>query len=81
MLSITFFFKQRMTWIKTNFLWMMHRCAWATKKNQDRVLAIWIKRILFEKILRKSVKMKFELNELEKKEEKKKRQSPWSGIK
>eukprot|EP01118_Nematostelium_gracile_P008219 TRINITY_DN2722_c0_g1_i1.p1 TRINITY_DN2722_c0_g1~~TRINITY_DN2722_c0_g1_i1.p1 ORF type:complete len:231 (+),score=62.25 TRINITY_DN2722_c0_g1_i1:85-777(+) len=41
----------RMTWIKTNFLWMMYRCGWAQKVNQDRVLAIWLKRELFEKIL------------------------------
>lgn len=32
----------RMSWIKTNFLWMMYRSGWATKKGQERVLAIWI---------------------------------------
>lgn len=32
----------RMTWIKPNFLWMMYRCGWATKENQNRVLAIEI---------------------------------------
>ena len=25
----------RMSWIKTNFLWMMYRSGWATKKNQE----------------------------------------------
>jgi len=25
----------RMTWIKTNFLWMMYRSGWACKKNQE----------------------------------------------
>lgn len=31
----------RMTWIKPNFLWMMYRCGWAEKDdNQRRVLAI-----------------------------------------
>jgi hypothetical protein len=37
-----------MTWIKTNFLWMMFRCGWASKSNQERVLAIWLKRDAFE---------------------------------
>lgn len=42
---------ERMSWIKTNFLWMMYRCGWASKKNQNRVLAIWIPRHAFENIL------------------------------
>lgn len=42
----------RMTWIKTNFLWMMYRCGWATKDdNQKRVLAIRIPCRTFEAIL------------------------------
>lgn len=32
----------RMSWIKTNFLWMMYRCGWATKHRQERVLAVRI---------------------------------------
>jgi hypothetical protein len=44
----------RMTWIKTNFLWMMYRCGWASKKDQERVLAIVMKRSGFEKILREA---------------------------
>ena len=42
---------ERMSWIKTNFLWMMYRCGWASKKNQERVLAITISREGFEEIL------------------------------
>ncbi len=38
----------RMTWIKPNFLWMMYRCGWATKAGQERVLAIWLPREVFE---------------------------------
>ncbi|WP_370652669.1 DUF4291 domain-containing protein, partial [Frankia sp. Cj5] len=34
----------RMTWIKPSFLWMMHRSGWATKPNQERILAIEISR-------------------------------------
>lgn len=32
----------RMSWIKPNFLWMMYRCGWAEKENQERVLALWL---------------------------------------
>ncbi|ELT92750.1 hypothetical protein CAPTEDRAFT_138895 [Capitella teleta] len=42
---------ERMSWVKTNFLWMMYRCGWASKKNQERVLAIRISREGFEEIL------------------------------
>lgn len=34
----------RMTWIKPSFLWMMYRSGWATKENQECILAIKIKR-------------------------------------
>jgi hypothetical protein len=38
----------RMTWIKPSFLWMMYRCGWATKSNQEHVLAIRITRAGFD---------------------------------
>ncbi|QKG56776.1 DUF4291 domain-containing protein [Hymenobacter sp. BRD128] len=41
----------RMSWIKPNFLWMMYRCGWASKENQERVLALWLDKVAFEKIL------------------------------
>lgn len=44
----------RMSWIKTNFMWMMYRCGWAQKPNQERVLAIRITRQGFEDILSKA---------------------------
>ena len=44
----------RMSWIKPNFLWMMYRCGWASKINQERVLGIWINKKDFEYILSKS---------------------------
>ncbi|WP_222719781.1 DUF4291 family protein [Actinokineospora xionganensis] len=34
------FKRERMTWIKPSFLRMMYRCGWATKPDQERVLAI-----------------------------------------
>ncbi len=30
----------RMTWIKPSFLWMMYRCGWGLKENQENILAI-----------------------------------------
>lgn len=41
----------RMTWIKTNFLWMMFRSGWGSKHNQEHVLAIWLRRDAFERYL------------------------------
>ncbi len=41
----------RMSWIKPNFLWMMYRCGWATKEGQEIVLAVWIAREAFDRIL------------------------------
>lgn len=38
----------RMTWIKPSFLWMMYRSGWATKANQEHILAIKITREGFE---------------------------------
>jgi hypothetical protein len=38
------FKRDRMTWIKPSFLWMMYRCAWAGKPGQERVLAVRIRR-------------------------------------
>lgn len=42
------FKRDRMTWIKPSFLWMMYRCGWATKPGQERVLSIDITRQGFE---------------------------------
>lgn len=42
------FRRERMTWIKPSFRWMMYRCGWATKPGQERVLAVEITRSGFE---------------------------------
>lgn len=52
----------RMSWIKTNFLWMMYRCGWAEKVNQERVLGIWINKIDFDFILQNSVFSSYQEN-------------------
>jgi len=49
-----------MTWIKTNFLWMMFRSGWGDKSNQERTLAIWLKRESFDRILSQAVQSTFE---------------------
>src|SRR5262245_23664513 len=42
------FKRERMTWIKPSFLWMMYRCGWASKPGQERVLAMQITRTGFD---------------------------------
>jgi Domain of unknown function (DUF4291) len=44
--------RDRMTWVKPSFLWMMYRCGWATKEGQETVLALEITRDGFEWALR-----------------------------
>ncbi|MFE9634241.1 DUF4291 domain-containing protein [Streptomyces sp. NPDC006463] len=46
--------RERMTWIKPSFLWMMYRCGWATKADQETVLAIDITREGFDRALREA---------------------------
>jgi hypothetical protein len=41
----------RMSWIKPNFLWMMYRCGWGTKPNQEMTLALRLRRPFFEEVL------------------------------
>jgi Domain of unknown function (DUF4291) len=50
----------RMSWIKTNFLWMMYRSGWGTKVHQEVILAIWIKRSAFDEILKAAVYSTYE---------------------
>ncbi|MEU3603504.1 DUF4291 domain-containing protein [Streptomyces sp. NPDC006798] len=40
--------RDRMTWIKPSFLWMMYRCGWGAKEGQETVLAVEISRTGFE---------------------------------
>lgn len=42
---------QRMSWIKPNVLWMMFRSGWGQKPNQERTLAIYLKRAVFDQLL------------------------------
>ncbi len=49
------FSMNRMTWIKPSFLWMMYRCGWCEKENQEHVLAIDIIRDGFDKAVNSAV--------------------------
>lgn len=50
----------RMSWIKPNFLWMMYRCGWASKENQERVLGLRIGADFFESILEAAAPSSFD---------------------
>jgi hypothetical protein len=50
---------QRMSWIKPNFLWMMYRSGWATKKDQETILAVHLRREAFDQILATAVHSSF----------------------
>ena len=49
----------RMSWIKTNFLWMMYRSGWGTKSDQELTLAVRIQRAGFDQLLRDAVHANF----------------------
>ncbi len=54
------FSRSRMSWIKPNFLWMMFRCGWAAKENQETVLAVTLRRTAFDAILEQAVASAFD---------------------
>ncbi|MFC5117058.1 DUF4291 domain-containing protein [Amycolatopsis halotolerans] len=54
------FKRERMTWIKPSFLWMMYRSGWATKPDQERILEIQITRDGFEWALAHAVLSSYE---------------------
>jgi hypothetical protein len=49
----------RMSWIKTNFLWMMYRSGWGAKEGQEVTLAIWLQRTAFDGLLAQAVPASF----------------------
>jgi hypothetical protein len=50
---------QRMSWIKPNFLWMMYRSEWGQSKGQERILAIRLKRSVFDSLLDEAIPSSF----------------------
>src|SRR3982751_2178712 len=53
------FKRDRMTWIKPSFTWMMYRAGWGTKPGQERILGIDVSRAGFEWVLAHSVTFNF----------------------
>ncbi|MFF2149490.1 DUF4291 domain-containing protein [Kitasatospora sp. NPDC058190] len=49
------FERDRMTWIKPSFLWLMHRSDWGRSTGQERVLAVEISREGFDWALGRAV--------------------------
>lgn len=49
--------------IKTNFLWMMYRSNWASRSNQQCILAIWLRRSAFDGYLARSIHTNGELDD------------------
>ncbi|MFJ6696196.1 DUF4291 domain-containing protein [Streptomyces sp. NPDC091272] len=47
--------RDRMTWIKPSYLWMAYRSGWASKPDQEVVLAVQIRRDGFDWALRNAV--------------------------
>lgn len=54
------FSRDRMTWVKPSFLWMMYRCGWATRPGQERVLAVRMTRAGFAWALARACLSHFE---------------------
>jgi hypothetical protein len=50
---------RRMSWIKTNFLWMMYRSDWGQAPGQEVVLAVRLRRAFFDSILGQAVPSSF----------------------
>ncbi|WP_435604536.1 DUF4291 domain-containing protein [Streptomyces sp. bgisy130] len=55
--------RERMTWIKPSFLWMMYRCGWGAKDGQETVLAVEIERSGFDWALRHACLSHFDPDE------------------
>lgn len=50
----------RMSWIKSGFLWMMYRAGWAAKEHQQQILAITLPMAHFHTILGQATKSSYD---------------------
>lgn len=53
----------RMSWIKTNFLWMMYRSRWGTKPGQEVTLALRLPLFFFNSLLAQAVESSFSVDQ------------------
>ncbi|MFJ3955595.1 DUF4291 domain-containing protein [Streptomyces libani] len=56
-------YEQCLTWIKPSFLWMMYRCGWGEKADQETVPAIEIDRDGFDRSLRNACLSHYDADE------------------
>jgi hypothetical protein len=63
------FKRERMTWIKPSFLWMMYRAGWASKEGQTRILGIDLKREGFDYIVNHGVSSSYSKEQFSGKED------------
>jgi hypothetical protein len=59
----------RMSWIKPNFLWMMHRSGWGTKEGQEVILALRLRRAFFDSLLEAAVPSSWDRDQFDAEEE------------
>ncbi|MCA9514765.1 MAG: DUF4291 domain-containing protein [Myxococcales bacterium] len=52
--------RDRMSWVKPGFLWMMYRSGWGTKHDQERVLGVRLERAFFDDVLARAVPTGFD---------------------
>lgn len=50
----------RMSWIKSNFLWMMYRSQWGQAEGQEVILGVRLKRTFFDSLLTQAVASSFD---------------------
>lgn len=58
----------RMSWLKPNFLWMMHRCGWGTKEGQEYILGLRLRHAFFDRLLAMAVPSSFEASQLDRRD-------------
>jgi len=51
---------ERMAWIETSFLGMMHRWQWGVRREWGMALAIWVHRAAFDALLAQAVPSRYE---------------------
>ena len=51
---------RRMTWIKPSLLWLMTRSNWGQKPGQERILAVKMRRLHFDQLLKQGVLTAYE---------------------
>jgi Domain of unknown function (DUF4291) len=59
----------RMSWIKPNFLWMMYRSGWGTKRGQETVLGLRLRREFFDGLLARAVASTFVTSDFSRRDE------------